>query len=106
MKISRLITICLLTISMAACQPGTREILSAGRLAAIPKSATDLMVDGTGNLFSSKHYIKFKADPKVLEEFIQHAASIRIITPNIFNQVIQYLRFPNLIDTSMSNNRD
>ena len=90
---------------MAACQPGTKEILSAGRLAAIPKSATDLMVDGTGNLFSSQHYIKFKADTKDIEEFIQNSASIRSITPDRFDQGHQYVPYPKDVDTA-TNERD
>jgi len=105
MKISRLITICLLTISMAACQPGTKEILSAGRLAAIPRSATDLMLAGTDNLFSSKHYIKFKADPKDIEEFIQNSASIRSIKPEAFDSGHQYVPFPKDADTATFDDR-
>jgi len=105
MKISRLITICLLTTSMAACQPGTKVLLSAGRLAAIPVSASDLMVDGTDNLFSSKHYIKFKADPTDIEEFIQNSASIRSITPDRFDRGHQYVPFPKDADTATFDER-
>ncbi|MHC4103464.1 MAG: DUF4190 domain-containing protein [Planctomycetota bacterium] len=71
-----------------------KRTLGAGRLADLPKTATDVKIDGWHSLFTGEDYIRFKAAPEDIEKFISDSPSIKEITPKVFTSEHMHLPQP------------
>lgn len=71
--------------------PRLRAALALGHLARVPKSASGLQADGTGDARAATFYVRFAAPPGDIEQFIRDSLSIRWVTPELLEPQHMYL---------------
>jgi hypothetical protein len=73
-----------------------RAAREQGNLAPLPPSATDLRTDGWSNGFSSARYLRFKAKPQEIEQFLAASPGLKGVRPERFHARHMYLPYPAL----------
>ena len=65
-----------------------------GNLAPLPPSAADLQTDGWSTGFSSARYLRFKAKPQEIEQFLAASRGLKGVRPERFYPRHMYLPYP------------
>jgi hypothetical protein len=64
--------------------PNPKSVLSAGRLALLPNSATEIKINGWHGMFTGSDYLMFKASPAEINAWLSQCQSIKEIEPMVF----------------------
>jgi hypothetical protein len=74
---------------------GIHAAREQGTLAPLPPSATGVRTDGWSTGFSSARYIRFKAKPQEIEQFLAASPGLKGVHPERFHARHRYLPYPN-----------
>lgn len=75
-------------------QKEASAILSSGRLANLPESATNIKVKSWSGLFTGGGFLTFQAKREEIEKFISNSPSIKNVKSENFNKEHMYLSNP------------
>ena len=70
--------------------PNPKSVLSAGRLASLPNSATEIKTNGWHGMFTGSDYLMFEASPAEINAWLSRCESIKGIKPMAFTPKHKY----------------